>query len=123
MFDERRNMIERFGLKNVPVVYGSIDPFNPTVWPAGPLGQRLGLRPRGPFDTTNQYVEPIVDQEEMIEITETDEDGIGMQEDILISSIMLCFRNSNRYHFKVLCNRVYVLNLITCLVDIREKSM
>ena len=54
---------------------------------------------------------------------ETDEDGIGMQEDILISSIMLCFRNSNRYHFKVLCNRVYVLNLITCLVDIREKSM
>ena len=95
MFDERRNMVERFGLKNVPMVYGSNDPFNPTVWPAGPLGQRLGLRPRGPFDTTNQYVEPIVDQEEMIEITETDEDGIGMQEDILISSIMLCFRNSD----------------------------
>ena len=94
MFDERRNMVERFGLKNVPMVYGSIDPFNPTVWPAGPLGQRLGLRPRGPFDTTNQYVEPIVDQEEMIEITETDEDGIGMQV-ILISSIMLCFRNSD----------------------------
>ena len=120
MFDERRNMVERFGLKNVPMVYGSNDPFNPTVWPAGPLGQRLGLRPRGPFDTTNQYVEPIVDQEEMIEITETDEDGIGMQDINIINYAML---QKFRYHFKVLCNRVYALNLITCLVDIREKSM
>ena len=121
MLDEKRNMVERFGLKNVPMVYGSIDPFNLTVWPAGPLGQRLGLRPRGPFDTTNQYVEPIVDdQEEMIEITETDEDGIGMQDISIINYAML---QKFRYHFKVLCNRFYVLKLITCLVDIREKSM
>ena len=65
-------MVQRFGLKNVP-----IGPFNPNVWTAGPFGQRLGLRPRssgsmGPFNPTSEYFEPIVEQDEIIEIAETE---------------------------------------------------